>query len=135
MDRKSIFLRGLVAYLVQQGVTSIRPRSPEDRKRFLALLNELNEAVAKASRENLRAYRSLVRLRNELLPSNTGALDGIETALRNMQLSLTSAPNPFYDEIAFDIPPAHAESVFGQLEQADRELISQVGRAYHAAAA
>lgn len=134
MDRKSIFLRGLVAYLVQQGITSIRPRSPEDRKRFLALLNKLNQAVAGASRENLQAFRSLVRLRNELLPSNTGALDGIETALRNMQLSLTSAPNPFYDEIAFDIPPAHAESLLGQLEPADRDLITRVGRAYHTAA-
>jgi hypothetical protein len=135
MDRKSSFIRGLVAYLVKEGVTSIRPHSPEDRKRFLALVDRLKELVAKASRENLGAFRSLVRLRNELLPSNTGALDGIETALRNMQLSLTSAPNPFYDEIAFDITPTHAKSLFSQLEPADRDLIEQVGRAYSGAAA
>lgn len=135
MDRTAIFLRGLVAYLVQKGVTSTRPRSPEDRKRFLALIEKLNEIVASAPRDNLEEFRALVRLRNELLPSNTGALDGMETALRNMQLSLTSAPNPFYEEISFDIPQPLAASLFDQLVPADRDLVIQAGEAYRTAAA
>jgi hypothetical protein len=130
MDRKKLFLRGLISYLVQQGITSIHPRSPEDRRRFLALLTALDEVVSAAPRKDLAAYRSLVRLRNDLLPSNTGALDGIETAFRNLQLSLTAAPNPFYDEIAFDVPPAHAESIFEQIEPAERDIIVKVGQAY-----
>lgn len=134
MDLSNTFLAGLVAFLVRQGVTSIRPRSPDDRRRFLALLGKLDDLVAVAPRDDLARFRALVRLRNDLLPSNTGALDGIETALRNLQLSITSAPNPFYDEIAFDIPPTQAESLFEQLPKAERELIAEVGQAYQAAA-
>jgi hypothetical protein len=135
MDINNVFLRGLVAFFVMQGVTSIRPRSQEDRRRFLALLEKLNELVKASPRDDLDSYRALVRLRNDLLPSNTGALDGIETAFRNLQLSITSAPNPFYDEIAFDIPLTYAESLFEQLAPRVKELVSSVGQAYRSAAA
>ncbi|WP_184204694.1 hypothetical protein [Prosthecobacter dejongeii] len=58
----------------------------------------------------------------------------METALRNMQLSLTAAPNPFYEEISFDIPQAFATSLFEQLAPADRNIVIQAGDAYRAAA-
>ena len=130
MEQKTDFFRGFIAFLVKNGVTSISPHSQEDRRRFMQLFEELNAIVDDTPQEDRQRYRCLVRLRNELVPSNTGALDGIETAFRNLQLSLTSSPNPFYDEIAFDLPPAHAESLFQGLSEADQKVVSRAAGAF-----
>jgi hypothetical protein len=72
-------------------------------------------------------YRTLVSLRNQLRPSISGAFDGFESALRNLQLSFTSCPNPFYEEIAFTVTTPFAEAV---VKDRERHLVEAAAKAF-----
>lgn len=127
------FAEGFVAKLITDGQSAIRPQSPEDRF-------GLNEVVQTLEREiqSIRGksdldrdwYRALVMLRNELRPSMTGAFDGFENALRNLQLSFTSCPNAFYEEITFNVTRPFAEAVVSELPQPQRDLIARAAKAF-----
>src|SRR6266849_4417099 len=112
------FAQGFVAKLVESGETAIHPKAPEDRYALRQVVDavegELRSAKRDGSREEAEWYRTLVLLRNELKPSNSGTFDSFETALRNLQLSFTSCPNPFYEEIAFSVSKTYAKAVIGE---------------------
>jgi hypothetical protein len=128
------FAQGFVARLVELGETAIRPKAHEDRfglKRVIdALEAEIRMIKAQGSSIDPDWYRVLVALRNELKPSNSGAFDGFETALRNLQLSFTSCPNPFYEEIAFTVTKPYAKSVIDEYPDRERALIDCVAKAF-----
>ena len=75
-------------------------------------------------------YRDIVRLRNGLKPSNSGAFDNFETALRDLQLSLTSAPNAFYEDITFSVSKPYAHSIFCDMPKIQQELILKAVEAF-----
>jgi len=128
------FAQGFVAKLVEFGETAIHPKAPEDRialRRVIdALEHELRNIHRDGSPEEAEWYRILVVLRNELKPSNSGAFDSFETALRNLQLSFTSCPNPFYEEIAFSVTKRYASAVFNEYPDRERHLIERAARAF-----
>jgi hypothetical protein len=76
------------------------------------------------------AYMELVRVRNELKASNSGAFDAFETALRDLQLSLTSSPNAFYEEIEFNVSRPYAESLMEELPPSERQIIAGAAEAF-----
>src|SRR5258706_353039 len=106
------FTQGFVAKLVDSGETAIHPKAPEDRIAILSVIEAIEDELKTVARGDSPStdpwYRALVTLRNELKPSNSGAFDSFETALRNLQLSFTSCPNPFYEEIAFSVTKPYA---------------------------
>lgn len=129
MDQLSVteFVQGFVAQLIEADAVALRPKSEQDREGFGRVVDTLNSEIARLRRaspkgEDLDWYRSLVLLRNELQASSSGAFDGFERALRNLQLSFTNSPNPFYEEIAFSVSKPFASAVFDDLPHRAQEL-------------
>jgi len=127
------FMKGFVAALLTKGAASIRPKADEDRdalRRVVDLLeNEIqsSRSTPQTSAANKRWLRALVRIRNELQPSPVGAFDGFEAALRNLQLSVTNCPNPFYEEIAFSASRPFAEATLkDEFEVRERQLLEHL---------
>jgi hypothetical protein len=128
------FARGFVARLITSGISAIQPHAPEDRRGFQAVVdfldNEIKRLRGAAANVDRGAYMQLVRMRNELKASNSGAFDAFETALRDLQLSLTSSPNAFYEEIEFNVSKPYAESLVGELPPFQRDLVSGAAEAF-----
>lgn len=126
------FTRGFVAQLFQLDASALQPRKREDRLGFRRVLDVLEEEIAKLQAEGRRSrlYVDLVRLRNELSPSNIGAFDNFETALRDLQLSATDCPNPFYEEIIFTVSRPNAEATLAELPEEYRLLIEKAAKAF-----
>ncbi len=125
------FTRGLIASLVALGETAIYPKSPRDRRGFQSIVeileSEISRVKSSKSEEEQELYRPLIRLRNELQASSTGAFDAFETALRNLQLNFTNCPNPFYEEIAFTVSVPFARSILAELPDSQRQLVEKAG--------
>ena len=125
------FTKGLIAYLVALGETAIYPKSPRDRRGFQSVVEILETEISRLKSSNStkdqELYRPLVRLRNELQASSTGAFDAFETALRNLQLNFTNCPNPFYEEIAFTVSVPFAKSILAELPESQRKLVEKAG--------
>lgn len=123
------FARLFIAALAARGRTAIMPNHPSDRaglyKAFLyvrALVDDLRSSNDRDS----DWYYSLVRVRNALKPSNNGSFDTVESLLRSQQLSLTSSPNPFYEQIALSVSKSYAEAMLSELNDREREFVSAV---------
>lgn len=128
------FTKSFIAYLVALGETAIYPKSPRDRRGFQSVVDTLEEEIARirssGSPEEKNLYRHLVRLRNELQASSTGAFDAFETALRNLQLNFTNSPNPFYEEISFTVSVPFAKAILEELPGAQRAIVKKVGEQF-----
>lgn len=125
------FMKGFVSALLLQGVSSIRPKADEDRDGLATVVELLQEEIEKARNGDRSRFRALVALRNELQPSSVGSFDGFETALRNLQLSLTNCPNPFYEEIAFTASPSFADATLrDEFGEQERVLLQRLSTAF-----
>lgn len=126
------FAKGFVARLITEGASAIVPRRRADRLGFQRVLGILDERIALAREQPLQRdwYKQLVRLRNELSPSNNGAFDNFESALRDLQLSLTSSPNPFYEEILFSVSAPFAHAIFEELEEGPKDIVNRSAEAF-----
>ena len=110
----STFVRAFILELVLLGRSTVRPESSRDRRAFFRiykLLDERTEQARLTLGPDSLEYRDLVRLRNTLKPTTNGAFDGIEHLLRDQQVWLTSYPNPYYEEISFEIAQDRAKSM------------------------
>lgn len=125
------FTKGFIAYLVSYGETAIYPKSPRDRRGFQSIVEAIETEIARISASESTAdrnlYRPLIRLRNELQASSTGAFDAFETALRNLQLNFTNSPNPFYEEISFTVSVPFAKAILRELPEPQRVLVTKLG--------
>ena len=123
------FTKGFIAYLIGLGETAIYPKSPRDRRGFQSVVETLESEIERirssGTPDEQNLYRPLVRLRNELQASSTGAFDALETALRNLQLNFTNCPNPFYEEISFTVSAPFAQSILEELPKSHRDLVSR----------
>lgn len=127
------FVRGFVAGLINSDATAIRLGSRADRRGLRQVLNTLETEIQRSQNSNGEDkdwYRYVVRLRNELRPSNNGTFDNFEMALRNLQLSLTSCPNPFYEEIAFSVSKPYAQSIISELPNPQQKLVAKAVEAF-----
>lgn len=128
------FAKGFVASLVTNGTDSIQPKSEVDRKGFRKALEVVEQEIATLKRsgkeEDTQLYRALVTLRAELAPSNAGTFDSFEAALRNLQLSFTSCPNPFYEDIQFTVSTPYASSVLEEFETNQKSVIDRAAKAF-----
>jgi len=128
------FTKGFIAHLVELGETAIYPKSTEDRRGFRsvieALAAEIDRLRPSTDSEGRALYRALVLLRNELQASPTGAFDAMETALRNLQLSLTNCPNPFYEEISFTVSPPFAQALLKEIPDRQRSVVMKAAEAF-----
>src|SRR5262245_3029671 len=97
------FTKAFVAGLVTRGAQSIHPQEPADRRGFQSVVELLDAKVDQlvAETDQRLLARALIRIANELRPSNSGSFEGFEVALRSLQLTFASCPNPWYDEIEF----------------------------------
>ena len=113
------FIKAFIAALVTRDFVELRPHEPATRRGFGAVVDELDREADRlyGTGGGNAAARRLTRLSNALRASNTGAYDGFESALRQVQLTFTSSPNPDYDEIAFSVPKLYASAVIAQLEE------------------
>ena len=130
------FCKAFVAALVLRGERVLEPKRASDRRGFRSMIKELEAQVARArsNDESQRPwYKQLVRLRNELYPSNNGAFDALEMTLRDLQTSAVSCPNPDYDYISFDISPIFASSILDGLSEPERVLAKAAAEAFGSA--
>jgi hypothetical protein len=74
--------------------------------------------------------KKVVRIRNRMSPGQSGAFDQLETALRDLQLSITESPNPSYEDISFTASKPFAISLLNQLEESERELVREAARIF-----
>lgn len=128
-----LFTKGLVAKLIESGLHSVRPHSPDDQIGFQRIVELLNTEIARTKAETGSMdpwYRQLVRVRNRLQPSNNGAFDNFETALRDLQYSFTGCPNAFYEEIEFEVSRPFAHSYLEDLPDRCRALVDEASRAF-----
>jgi hypothetical protein len=126
------FARAFIAGLVSRDRFAVRPHSPRDRKGFGSVVRLLDRKVEELERmkANPQAIRQLVRIANELRASNTGGYEGFEAALRSLQLTFASSPNPFYEEITFSVPKPYAEATVNGLPRFQRELVNEAADAF-----
>lgn len=127
------FTLGFIATLIDRDISAIQPLSPEDRRGFHMVVQMLDQEVQQMRGQgdcDQDWYREIVRLRNGLKPSNSGAFDNFETALRDLQLSVTSAPNVFYEYITFSVSKPYAQSIIGDMPQTQQDIILKAANAF-----
>lgn len=118
------FTKAFIAELVANDAVSVRPRHPSDRKGFsnvVHVLDQISEDLE--AKESFDLATAMVDIANELRPSNTGAFEGFEAALRAQQLTFARCPNPFYEEIEFPVPKVQAVSIIERLPSFERDVI------------
>jgi hypothetical protein len=130
-----VFTKAFIAALVDRGLVEIRPHEETTRRGFAAVINSLDTQADTLfeQRSDVDVGRQIMRVSNALRASNTGAFDGFESALRQVQLTFTSSPNPDYDEIAFSVPRVYARAVIAGLAPVHRAVIETVVRNFIAA--
>jgi hypothetical protein len=118
------FAKGFVAAMVELKQFSIEPKSPSHLRGFWALHELLAEEVERARDDpNKREwFKDTVRLRNSLVSGPTGSFDQFESALRDLQSSVTESPNPNYASLEFTASPPFASSLLDGLEEDERIL-------------
>lgn len=127
----SSFFKAWVSALVVKGERAIAPDQPATREALDAVRKFLDgRALASESRGNADEEFTFLDLRNQFLPTNTGAYDGVERALRNLQTSLVMSPNPDYEEIVLEVPQALASSLINSLSDQEREFVQHAANAY-----
>ena len=121
------FTKAFVAGLVTHDMFEVRPGDLETRRGFAGVVRVLDEQKRALQERGgpKELVRSLARVANELRPSNTGAFDGFEAALRQAQLTFTTSPNPDYDDIVFSVPKAYAEATVGELPSEQKEIVNR----------
>jgi hypothetical protein len=126
------FTKAWVAELVDKHVESVKPHDPADRRAFAAVLAALDDRIEELAKQKLpsEAILPLLQVANELRPSNTGSFEGFETALRALQLTFTSSPNPWYDSIAFPVSQVQARSFLSLTPAILRDIASDAARAF-----
>jgi hypothetical protein len=126
------FTKAWVAELVDKNVDGIRPHDPVDRRAFAAVLASLDRHIDALSGKSVpsEAILPLLKVANELRPSNTGSYEGFETALRSLQLTFTSSPNPWYDSIAFPVSQVQARSFLSLVPAVLRDIASDAANAF-----
>jgi hypothetical protein len=125
------FFEAFVSSLVVRDMKGVSPDQPRSRRGFGRVLAIIDDAVRLLREtDDEDSYRKLVRLRNELKPSSSGSYDGFEAALRSLQLTISSCPNPFYTEIAFTMPRSHAVERLKRLDPLGRDLASRSAEAF-----
>jgi hypothetical protein len=131
LDLKT-FTKAFVASLVARDLLELRPGDQSTRRGFAGVVKVLDERRRALQDEGgpKDLLRGLTKVANELRPSNTGAFDGFEAALRQAQLTFTTSPNPDYDDIVFSVPKAYAEATVGALPPEQRSIINQAVDAF-----
>lgn len=121
------FTKAFVACLVMRDLYEVRPDDAHTRRGFERVVRVLDDAKSalKASGADSDLVRQVGRLANELRQSNTGAFDGFETALRQVQLTFTSSPNPDYDDIVFSVSKAYAEAAVAELPSDQQQIVKK----------
>jgi hypothetical protein len=126
------FAKAFVAELVSHDLVAVRPKSPTDRRGFASVVRLLDQMVRELQERNgdKGEIRQLIRIVNELRPSNTGGFEGFEAALRSLQLTFSSCPNPFYEEIAFNVPKTYARATVDELPEFGKKLVNAAANAF-----
>lgn len=99
---------------------------------MVALLDKEVQTLRNANGDR-QAIRELARIANALRPSNSGAYDGFEAALRSIQLTLAECPNPFYEHITFPIPEDYAKATLDGLAEPYRHVVTEAAKAFESA--
>jgi hypothetical protein len=126
------FAKGFVAGLIARDVTAIYPDEDRDRRGFDGVVRLLDATVdeLKADSTKRRLAHEIVRIANELRPSSTGSFEGFESALRALQLTFASCPNPWYDEIAFSVPKSYARETINGLPEFYQSLVEAAAQEF-----
>jgi hypothetical protein len=127
------FASGFVARLIAKGRTAVEPQSSRDREGFFRVFQFVKDEVEllrRANRRDDRWYEGLVDVRNALKPSNNGAFDGFERLLRDLQVAMTAAPNPYYEQIALTVSRPFAESLLESLSKPKREFVEKAAEVF-----
>lgn len=127
----STFFKAWVSALVVKGESVFQPDHPRTRRALNAVRTYFENRVKESVEdEDFEREYLLLELRNQFLPSNTGAFDGVERALRNLQTSLVMSPNPDYEEMVFEVPQSFAKAIVDSLVLTDRDLVQAAVEAY-----
>lgn len=125
------FFKAWVSALVVRGEYIFRPDHPLTRRALNAVRTYFESGVEESEKSgDFEREYLLLDLRNQFLPSNTGAFDGVERALRNLQTSLVMSPNPDYEEMVFEVPQSFAKAIVDSLGDEERELVQDAVDAY-----
>jgi hypothetical protein len=126
------FAKAFVAGLVWRDLLAVRPQNPNDRRGFAKVVTLLDNKILELERivGDKRQIRQWRRIANELRTSNTGGFEGFEAALRSLQLTSASCPNPFYEEITFDVPRSYAKATVDGLPEFSRTLVDAAAEAF-----
>jgi hypothetical protein len=126
------FTKALVAGLVQMNVGAVSPHDTRDRRGFEKIVRVLDRAVQRLRREGAssKMLLSVAKLANELRASDVGAYEGFEAALRSLQLTFTSSPNPFYDDIDFPVSKTQAKSFIENIPTFQKDLALSAAKAF-----
>jgi len=126
------FTKALVAGLVQLNVGAVSPHDIRDRRGFEKIVRVLDRAVQRLRREGVssKMLLSVARLANELRASDVGTYEGFEAALRSLQLTFTSSPNPFYDDIDFPVSKTQAKSYVENIPTFQKDLALSAAKAF-----
>jgi hypothetical protein len=126
------FTKAFVASLVVRDMYEVRPDDIHTRRGFDRVVRVLDEAktALKAKGADRDFVRRVGRLANELRASNTGAFDGFETALRQVQLTFTSSPNPDYDDIVFSVSKSYAEAALADLTTDQHQIVDDAVKVF-----
>ena len=126
------FMKALAAGLVTRGMYAVHPRSPGNRRGFAEIVDILDKKIVELEQRNAnqQQIRELVRITNKLRASNSGGYEGFESAFRALQLTFANCPNPFYEEIAFNVPKPYAEATIENLPEIYRGLVDEAAEAF-----
>lgn len=126
------FAKGLIAALVSADVDSIQPKAPEHRRALRKVHKLLQDEVTslKSGGHDRDWLKQVVRVRNSLEPGPTGAFDQFETALRDLQLTFTECPNPYYEDIDFTVTKPFASSTLAAMPPREQDLVTRAAKIF-----
>jgi hypothetical protein len=126
------FTKALVAGLVQLNVDAVSPHNTRDRRGFEKIVRVLDRTVQRLRKERVpsKTLLAVARLANELRASDVGTYEGFEAALRSLQLTFTSSPNPFYDDIDFPVSKTQAKSYIDNIPTFQKDLALSAAKTF-----
>jgi hypothetical protein len=125
-----MFARLLIAALVVEGRRSFCAHESADREALMRLHAYVAGLVDLKGEPLPDDLLDLIRIRNVLAPSYTGAFDAFESLLRDQQHWLTSSRNPTFEVISFDVPPEIGNQLLSEASDSVAEIAKAAAAAF-----
>lgn len=122
------FARLLIASLTLRGACEIDLGSRKDRESLGRLVDEIEKIITEQLQAQplSRMVKDLIRIHNQISPSDSGAFDGFEELITAQQYWIVSRYNPSLDKIKLSIHPEIAQHLLNRASSEVQIILSRI---------